>query len=184
MHRIDGPTAAPALPAPSAVSGTPGYFSDGNPATQKPATTLSQDWANAVQEEIAGVIEGAGLDLDKTKNNQLNQAIDKKIDDKFAADAPVDVTHGEFAYAGGGLHKRGIRAGQLSEGTYSVNFRTPFPDTCLGISLTQVNATANNLRDFSMQIVTYDRSGFTAMVQKNGGDGATVDGFHWSADGY
>lgn len=75
MHRIDGVTAAVALPAPGAVVGTPGFFTDGDPLTSTPPTTMSFDWANSIQEEIAYVIEQAGGTLDKANNHQLLAAI-------------------------------------------------------------------------------------------------------------
>lgn len=64
MHRIDGPGAT-----------EDGRFTDGNPAAGIPPTIVTDDWANAVQEEIVGVIAGAGLALDKADNGQLLEAI-------------------------------------------------------------------------------------------------------------
>lgn len=63
MHRID---------TTNAVSGE---FSEGNPGLGAPATEVSADWLNAVQEEIAGVIEGASIALSKPNNGQLLAAI-------------------------------------------------------------------------------------------------------------
>lgn len=74
MFRIDHPTAATSLPPPAAA-GTPGYFTEGNPATGTPATVVSADWANMVQEEIANVVVGAGLTLSKSNRGQLLSAI-------------------------------------------------------------------------------------------------------------
>ena len=51
-------------------------FTDGNPGTATPATTVEQDWLNAVQEEMAYTIEQAGLVLDKADNTQFKQAVD------------------------------------------------------------------------------------------------------------
>lgn len=68
MHRIDGPGYAPG-----------NLFTEGNPVTATPATTVTDDWLNAVQEEIAGVIEGAGDTLDKPDNGQLLAAINGLI---------------------------------------------------------------------------------------------------------
>ncbi len=48
-----------------------GLFTDGNPATGTLGTKLDDDWANAVQEEICGVIEGTGGTLVKGTNSQL-----------------------------------------------------------------------------------------------------------------
>lgn len=75
MHRIDDPTAAPTLPVPVAP-GTPGYFTEGSPGSGGFAATIVRaDFMNAVQEEIAYVIEHAGLTLTKTNRTQLDQAI-------------------------------------------------------------------------------------------------------------
>lgn len=78
MHRIDDATAAVALPTP-ATPGTPGYFTEGNPSLAVPATIVTADWANAIQEEIAYVIEQAGGTLDKADTTQLKAAIDTMI---------------------------------------------------------------------------------------------------------
>jgi hypothetical protein len=73
MHRIDEPTAVAQLPTPK-QPGTPGYFTQGNLNTGQDATIVTDDWANAVQEEICTVIEAAGLVLSKTDHTQLLQA--------------------------------------------------------------------------------------------------------------
>jgi hypothetical protein len=70
MHRIDHPTRQ--------IDGNgPGKdgFTGGDPVTQVAATTLTPDWANAVQEEIANAIALGNLTLDKAQNNQLAQVI-------------------------------------------------------------------------------------------------------------
>jgi hypothetical protein len=64
MHRIDHPTAAPG-----------NLFTEGDPLSGTPATVVTDDWANAVQEEIVALIEGAGLTLNKASNTQLLTAI-------------------------------------------------------------------------------------------------------------
>lgn len=64
MHRIDGPGAT-----------VDKKFTEEVPAQGIPATDVTDDWLNAVQEEIAAVIEGAGIILDKAINTQLLQAI-------------------------------------------------------------------------------------------------------------
>lgn len=68
MHRIDTSTATP-----------DNRFTEGDPAIPVPATVVSADWLNAVQEELAAVITGAGLELDKAENDQLRQAIGRGI---------------------------------------------------------------------------------------------------------
>jgi hypothetical protein len=53
-------------------------FDPGDPFIPRPATQMTYDWANAVQEELCSVIEGRGLTLDqagKSNFGQLYQAI-------------------------------------------------------------------------------------------------------------
>ncbi|MCK6912381.1 MULTISPECIES: gp53-like domain-containing protein [Enterobacter cloacae complex] len=78
MHRIDTPTAQ----ADKFGQGKNG-FTDGDPATGRRATDLNSDMWDAVQEEICTAIESAGLTLDKTKHDQLYQAIVKIITSKI-----------------------------------------------------------------------------------------------------
>ncbi len=50
-------------------------FTDGDPQTGDPATVVEETWLNSVQEEIANVVEGAGLTLDENDDAQLLAAI-------------------------------------------------------------------------------------------------------------
>src|SRR5690606_13291474 len=70
MHRIDTSTREKDLFGP----GKDG-FTGGDPLAAKPPTDLSADWFNDVQENIAGVIEGAGIELVKGDSGQLLEAI-------------------------------------------------------------------------------------------------------------
>jgi len=67
MHRID------------ADAHVGNQFSDGNPATGQPGTRVDAAWLNAVQEEIAGVVEASGAELSKGTNNQLAQAVSAAV---------------------------------------------------------------------------------------------------------
>lgn len=64
MHRIDAPGAT-----------QENLFTEGNPTLGIPATQVSDDWLNDVQENIAEVIEAAGIVLDKGNYAQLTSAI-------------------------------------------------------------------------------------------------------------
>lgn len=68
MHRIDSPGAT-----------ITNLFTEGNPSLSIPATEVSDDWLNDVQEEIANLIENAGITLIKGDQTQLEAAIDSKI---------------------------------------------------------------------------------------------------------
>jgi hypothetical protein len=52
-----------------------GFFTLGDPSTGIKATQLGADWPNEVQEEIARLIEGQGITLQKGNRDQLAQAI-------------------------------------------------------------------------------------------------------------
>lgn len=64
MHRIDCPTATP-----------DNKFTEGDPTIPVAATTVTADWLNAVQEELAAVILAADAPLDKESNTQLRDAL-------------------------------------------------------------------------------------------------------------
>lgn len=77
MFRIDNATSAGSLPTPGAVGPNPdSYFTEGDPGLAVPATVVTADWLNALQEEIAYAIEQNGGTLDKTNRTQLKAAID------------------------------------------------------------------------------------------------------------
>lgn len=74
MFRIDHPTAAIAMPPPGAA-GTGGFFTSGDPVSGVPATVVTADFMNIVQEEMVSVLEAAGIAPDKADNEQLLAAI-------------------------------------------------------------------------------------------------------------
>lgn len=74
MHRIDSTTAVISPPPPEPV-GTPGYFSSGVPGTASPATIMTPDWHNDVQENILGPILAAGISPTKGRAEDLLDAI-------------------------------------------------------------------------------------------------------------
>jgi hypothetical protein len=74
MYQFDDPTAVSALPAPAAA-GTPGYFTDGNPATNTPATLMRSDFMNMLMMELLNVVTAAGIAPSKTTYNQVLSAI-------------------------------------------------------------------------------------------------------------
>lgn len=64
MHKIDAPGAT-----------VDNLFTEGNPSLSIPATEVSDDWLNDVQEEIVNVIEGQGITLVKGTQTQLQSAL-------------------------------------------------------------------------------------------------------------
>ena len=74
MYRIDNSSAVSSRPVPG-PPGTPGWFTNGNPAAAQEATIVDDWWCNSIQEEILTVIEQAGLNPDKASNTQLFEAL-------------------------------------------------------------------------------------------------------------
>lgn len=74
MYQIDNDTASTSLPA-STSEGTPGYFTDGNPATGLAATVLPAEFMNMVMMEMANLVTSAGLSLSKSDHTQVTQAV-------------------------------------------------------------------------------------------------------------
>lgn len=72
MQRIATGTAVPAMFG----AGKAG-FSNGSRAAGSPATELSADWCNALQEEICRAVEGSGQALDPSRYDQLLDAIQR-----------------------------------------------------------------------------------------------------------
>lgn len=70
MHRIDTPTAQ----KDKFGAGKNG-FTRGNPQTGTLATDLDDDYFDMLQEELAGVVEASGVNLEKSKHNQLLTAL-------------------------------------------------------------------------------------------------------------
>ncbi|MEW5893392.1 MAG: hypothetical protein AB1697_09655 [Pseudomonadota bacterium] len=73
MHRIDHATAAPG-----------NLFTEGNPATATPATTVTDDWLNDMQENLAQLVEAASIALVKGDGTQVTDAIQALIAAAFA----------------------------------------------------------------------------------------------------
>jgi hypothetical protein len=84
MFQIDTSTAAAVEPTP-APAGTPGYFTDGNPATNTPATIVPADWFNQVTDELLNVLAAAGIAPSKATRNQVAAAINKLVATNLAA---------------------------------------------------------------------------------------------------
>jgi len=73
----------------------PGLFTEGSPIEGVPATRVSASWLNTIQEEVAAVVESAGISLDQSGSNttQLLEALTQL----FGGGVPVGSIQ---AYAG------------------------------------------------------------------------------------
>lgn len=74
MYQIDNATAATSQPA-STPAGTAGFFTDGNPATNVPATIVPAEWLNSVMMELVNLVLAGGLTLQKNSFSQVTSAV-------------------------------------------------------------------------------------------------------------
>ena len=187
MQRIDGPTRSANLPAPAAVgtgNSAPGYFQKGDPLAGTAPTTLDVDWANGIQEEIASVIEHAGMELDKANRSQLLAALIGLFVPKGGGS---DFFFGpnEFSMPlGGGVILKGGSVAAFQEGVVTRDFAQPFPTSCFLVLATAVNGTGSIDRNIWAQRHSKSAQSFGVMLQLSGGSGAnSIDGFDWIALG-
>lgn len=78
MHLIDNGTQVTSLPSPRTAVGTPGFAFNGDPGTGTP-TIADPDIFNTLLAELAGVVQGVGIALDRTNNAQLLSAITRLV---------------------------------------------------------------------------------------------------------
>ena len=71
MHRIDGP------------GHLSNQFTEGDPQLGQAPTTVTDDWLNDVQENLAQAIEGSGLALVKGSGSQLLEAVRRLVSENY-----------------------------------------------------------------------------------------------------
>lgn len=95
--------------APNSVSGA---YVDDDPETGTTGTLLIATDRNAVQEEIVGVIEGAGITPNVANNGQLLEALQKGAGSSFNADL-LDGQHGSYYRDASNLNAGTIQEARL-----------------------------------------------------------------------
>lgn len=187
MHRIDGPTVAAALPAPAAVVGTPGYFSNGNPTTSTPATVPTQDWFNTVQEELIGLVLAAGLTPDKSNHSQLLTALQTLfVSASGGVTGSVLAANGRRISADGYIEQWGVVPDAItSETSVPITFPYPFPNECFGIEGHIINSGASPTGNTVLQEVSVTKTVGTLFIQDQSATfGDAAGGFRWRARGH
>lgn len=141
MHRIDGAGAT-----------ADNKFTEGNPTTGVPATEVTADWANAVQEEPIAVILAAGLELNKADNTQLLQAIQLLI---AGGGTTVNADGVAISDAGGYIDGDNVEAAlqqlaaKVYDGTFGANQMRRAVVTVAGTSSGTTGAHAENIVELS-----------------------------------
>ncbi|AJP73174.1 gp53-like domain-containing protein [Sphingomonas hengshuiensis] len=154
-------------------------------ASPAPATQIGPDWMNAVQEELAKLVEdptGGSTALVKANNGQVLAAVLAMIGrEATARTAAITAAINALAER----RQVGVYSGLLTAPTtLMITFPVAFPSgSVLSIVATEINATASASRDNWVQIMSYDETGFTVVVQGSATGGSqSIDGFHWHAE--
>lgn len=188
MHRIDGPTASTTLPAATDVVGTPGYWTNGDPAEAVPPTIPTQDWFNTVQEELSHIVESAGGTLDKGNHNQLLLALQTLFVSAAggSSEGSVLAVPGHRIAADGFLEQWGLESTpNTNEHGTSLVFPIPFPNACFGIEFTTINPSSSTSGITVIQEVSLSTTGASVFVQdQNSSFSDAGGGFRWRAWGH
>lgn len=113
MHRIDGDDVAVALPTPQGA-GTAGYFAAEGVL---PATQVTGDWLNAVQEELIALLTLIGGTPDKTAQNQIATRIAKHLLAQVGASSgslTTDPSYNRTNIASGGCTASGAKSANIA----------------------------------------------------------------------
>lgn len=76
MQRVKRSSSVTVLPSPPG-SGTPGFFTGGNPALGQAATVPGYEWFNGVQEELVGLIQRGGIAASDADLAQVRKSLDR-----------------------------------------------------------------------------------------------------------
>lgn len=171
MKRIDSSTKAVDLFG----SGKHGY-QDGNPGLGILATALNASVFNNVQEEIAGVVEAAGITLDGAVYTQLKSALTAGW-----GMAKSLATNG-YATMPGGIILQWGKATQTGGASFTTTtFPMAFPTACLHVSATAIGNAGVNAETTELGVVTATTFQHGNVNSEGFGYNATI---HWIALGY
>ncbi len=185
MRRLANGTQVAAKPAPAAAVGTPGFGTNGNPTAGVQASIFDADTYNIIQEEIAAVIEAAGLTLDPTGTNITQLLV--ALRGMFGG-VGLLATNGYMRLPGGVVMQWGNATS--TSGTTGILFPTAFPTTCRSVNITEMNAGGwqfpPNPTIYGVSLA--DQYGFQAAAVRivQGGEPQYQSGlaFNWMAIGY
>ena len=130
MFRIDTSDAAAVAPTVPAA-GTEGYYQEGNRSSGLLATKVPAWWLNMIQEELRGLVVGAGHTPSKTDNTQVLAAVNVRARKAplrtEIAQFPVGTTYSN-ATATQGWAGIGYYSDASAPGSFLGDFILPTPD--------------------------------------------------------
>lgn len=143
-------------------------FKDGNLALGVAPTNFNALWANMVQEEIANVVEGAGITLDGALRNQLLSAIAALTTQRFTGTNQLLNPNGGYQKLPGGLILQwGLGGLAAGAGTGTFSFPIAFPNACLRGVINDLGSTV-----FTYAIASPSASTYTVWRSNTAGGAA------------
>lgn len=139
MQRLSNGTQVAAMPAPLAVSGTPGFATRGDPAAGLLASIFDADQYNRLQEELMAFLVAAGTLPNSANNAQVLAAVTALFPRRSEFTMQV-TSDGALARLPGGLMIQSCQTppvdppGGGASVSYSLVFPTAFPTGCISIS--------------------------------------------------
>jgi len=134
-----------------------GKFDDGDPAAGEIGTVVNDDWLNMVQEEIINVVLEAGITLDKSKMDQLKNAILQLIGDQINSRSLTldrfDVSHTDFQAA---ANKNDIELFQLAAKGLLQGFVLILDESFAGGSISGYDVRVGVTGDFAKVVFDFD----------------------------
>jgi microcystin-dependent protein len=85
-------------------------FINGNPATSTQGTIVTADWLNAIQEELAGIVEKSGIVLDPENSAQVWDALRRSVPAAAVAQFAMATPPAGWLKANGALVSRTVYA--------------------------------------------------------------------------
>lgn len=149
--------------------------------------------------EGAGLLKVSGegdLSQDRTltvASASAQEITEGEVDDKAITPLGLaQVAHatleqeGHAVMPGGLIIQWGQLRGPYQQGTVYKGFPVSFPNACLAVTATAVNASSSSLKDMWAQIASRDQDGFSLYFQLNAGGASinTIDGVDFIAIGH
>jgi hypothetical protein len=146
-------------------------FKDGDLANGVSPTDLNANFFNQLQEEVANVVEAAGIALDGTNLQQLLSAIAALTTARFTGANQLLVASG-FQKLPGGLIVQWGMTGSVGNGAIAaVNFPIAFPTACRAVVATPITGVSNT-NGYSVGVANFASSGFN--LTNNSGSSGNV----------
>ncbi|CAI0840786.1 Uncharacterised protein [Serratia proteamaculans] len=156
-----------------------GEYTNGNVAQGIPPTIINAEMLNTLQRELIGVVEGAGMALDPTDDNQAFKAIKSFLGSNMMVESN---SLGVCLTVKGVLNGVVIRiqAGKAVVNSFSgnINFPKPFDNNVIAVIPSKITDTNRYVSSANHTLIGFDVFGWIS------GSSGNVDNFSYVAVGW